>query len=57
MAKKPHTHLKLSDYRCTHPGCKRRIKANVVERKEKVPRLCYKHYWLLHPQRSNRAYR
>ena len=36
----------LSDQVCRHPGCTRRLKANIVARKPTAD-LCYKHFHLL----------
>lgn len=43
--KKPHNFRELSDVQCTHPGCTKRIKMNVLERKPGAD-LCYKHFKL-----------
>lgn len=43
--RKPFHFTKLSNLECCEPGCRRRIKANVLARKEpENARRCYKHY-------------
>jgi len=56
MGKKPYAHYEMSTIECAHPGCKRKIKKNVVARKAPKTRLlCMFHYWIGHGHRANRA--
>jgi hypothetical protein len=41
--KKPYAYNDLSDVVCREPGCTRRLKKNVVERKTRYATHCYKH--------------
>jgi len=42
--RKPYTHSELSERTCSHPGCSRRIKLNVLARRPSATK-CYRH-WL-----------
>jgi hypothetical protein len=45
MAKKMYRFNELSDLLCSHPGCIKRIKKNLVERKPTQQSFkCYKHH-------------
>ena len=41
--KKPYRYDELSDQVCRHPGCEKKLKRNVVERKSQYATHCYKH--------------
>jgi len=41
--KKPYRYDELSDVVCREPGCTRRLKKNVVERKTLYATHCFKH--------------
>lgn len=41
--KKPYRYDELSDVVCRHPGCTKRLKKNVVERKTLYATHCFKH--------------
>jgi hypothetical protein len=41
--KKPYHFTDMSDVVCRHPGCEKRLKKNVVERKSMYATHCFKH--------------
>ena len=43
MRQKKHDFRVMSDKKCKHPGCRKLIKQNVIDRKPMAD-LCYKHY-------------
>ncbi len=43
--KKNHHFTELSYIKCSHPGCRRKLKLNLVKRKP-TAKFCFKHYWL-----------
>ena len=55
--KKPYKHDELSDIVCEEPGCRARIKKNVVVRKKQSGKtnrfLCYEHFMLKHRKEQN----
>ena len=42
--RKPFKFTVLSDIECSHAGCRKKIKANLVARKQSPVKLCYKHH-------------
>ena len=56
--KKPNSFDVMSDQTCSHKGCDKGIKQNVVDRKVNTLHLkCRRHHWINHPTLSNRANR
>jgi len=43
----PHNYRELSNVKCTHPGCNKRIKVKIIE-KNPAADLCYYHYQMAH---------